>query len=508
MRQLARLKKMLAGVIAAAMVFTTGVSVASASETTDTTSEKGKITITGAIDGVSYDLYRIFDFEGSTVSDNGAYAEGVYKLSDKWSAFTSSYFTVNADGTLTFNNFKEETDAKVFAKEAMAFVSANGIAADYTREDADTDADSTIVFEGVELGYYLVDSSVGTLLSLDTTTTEASIAEKNEVPTVDKEVLDDYTGSDEYKKSNDAGVGDTVTFQVTIHAKAGAQNYVLHEVMSKGLSFNEITKVVLKNGDNVIDMTETFNEMKDQALTLNPTHEDGRVDTFDLSICQDCLDLITNDMDIVITYTATVTSDAVVDGSETNDVKLTYGDDHETEWDETTTYNYSFNLKKYSASDSTSANLAGAKFKLLLSDSDDAEAVKLVAMDDENTYRVATDDDSDTATIEEFTTTATGDIVIKGLDAGTYYLEETEAPSGYNKLTSRVKVIISRANDDADGNYFVNEREDHTVLIANGTGAVLPSTGGIGTTIFYIVGGILIIAALAWFIVRRKSENE
>lgn len=524
MKQLTRLKKIAASLLTAALVFTSVVGVAA--DTTDSSSSStgtGTITISNPISTADYDLYRIFDFEGSTVSDNGSYSEGVYKLSSKWSGFISDYFTENSDGTLTFNDFDDETDAKALAEEAFDYIeekknTEEEITADYTRSSRNfvssnnADGDLTFTFDPVELGYYLVDSSVGTLLSLDTTTTEAVIKEKNEEPTVEKEVLDNVTGtdSDKYGETNDAAIGDVVTFQATINYKVGAENYVFHDNMSEGLSFNGVDSMtaVMYKADGTL-IREVDHDQLEKAIDTNPS--DG--DTFDLTV-QECLDEITEDgYDgyILLTYSATVTSDALIAAdANTNDAKLTYGDDQTTEWDQTKTYVYQFELKKYSASDSTSSNLAGAKFSLLSTKDDLSTSMNLVKVDD-TTYRLATDDeiaDTNTETVTDFETVATGNITIKGLNAATYYLYEIAAPSGYNRLTSSVEVIISRQDSSASGSYLVNSSSDHVVPIANGTGSVLPSTGGIGTTIFYIVGGILIIAGLAWFIVRRKSDAE
>ena len=517
MKQLTRLKKIAASLLTAALVFTSVVGVAA--DTTDSSSSStgtGTITISNAVskNTVSYNLYRIFDFEGST-SSNGVYTEGVYKLSSKWSGFTSDYFKVNADNTLTFNNFTDESAAKAFAKEAFAYVSANSItvSADYTRKNAkeksNSDGTVTLTFSGVPLGYYLIDSSVGTLLSLDTTSSNATMTEKNEEPTVKKEVLDNVTGtdSDKYGKTNHAAIGDVVKFQATINCKVGAENYVFHDNMSEGLSFNGVNSMtaVMYKADGTL-IREVDHDKLAKAIDTDP--KDG--DTFDLTVGQEYLDEITKDgYDgyILLTYSATVTSDALIAAdANTNDAKLTYGDDQTTEWDQTKTYVYQFELKKYSASDSTSSNLAGAKFSLL---SENKVSMNLIKIDD-TTYRLATAAEVEAGkSVTEFETVAAGNTTVSGLNAAKYYLRETEAPSGYNRLTEDVEVVISRQDSSAvEKTYLVNSSSDRVVAIANGTGSVLPSTGGIGTTIFYIVGGILIIAGLAWFIVRRKSDAE
>ncbi|XME01271.1 SpaH/EbpB family LPXTG-anchored major pilin [Lachnospiraceae bacterium C1.1] len=510
MKQLTRLKKIAASLLTAALVFTSVVGVAA--DTTDSSSSStgtGTITISNAVskNTVSYNLYRIFDFEGST-SSNGVYTEGVYKLSSKWSGFESKYFKENSDKTLTFNNLTEST-VKAFAKEAFAYVSANSItvSADYTRKNAkeksNSDGTVTLTFSGVPLGYYLIDSSVGTLLSLDTTSSNATMTEKNEEPTVEKEVYD----ISDYADTNHAAIGDVVKFQATINCKVGAENYVFHDNMSEGLSFNGVNSMtaVMYKADGTL-IREVDHDKLAKAIDTDP--KDG--DTFDLTVGQEYLDEITKDgYDgyILLTYSATVTSDALIAAdANTNNAKLTYGDDQTTEWDQTKTYVYQFELKKYSASDSTSANLAGAKFSLL---SENKVSMNLIKIDD-TTYRLATAAEVEAGkSVTEFETVAAGNTTVSGLNAAKYYLRETEAPSGYNRLTEDVEVVISRQDSSAvEKTYLVNSSSDRVVAIANGTGSVLPSTGGIGTTIFYIVGGILIIAGLAWFIVRRKSDAE
>lgn len=499
MRQLGRLKKFFAGVLAAAMVFTTGVGVMAAETTADTTGS-GSITIENAIKDMTYDVYRVFDFEGSTKAKDGTYTNGVYKLSSEWAkaGFTSEYFDVNeTDNTLTFKGdfaltgtseaekAKKEAAAKKFAADALAYAkdASHKIAADASQK-ATTDK---VEFTGLALGYYLVDSSAGAALSLDTTTMHATIKEKNGTPTVDKKVKD---SAGNWDTSNDAGIGDTVEFKATVHAMNGAQNYVLHDTMSDGLTFGAVTKIT--------EGTKTLVEGTDYTVTST-----GLTDgcSFEVKFEESYLKTITSDTDIVVEYNATVNEKAVIAPSaNTNDIELQYGDNNRTTPSHTDTYVYKFNLHKYAAGDTASANLAGAKFRLL---DKDMKVIKLT-LSENGAYR------PDAAgTVEVFETKKDEEIVIVGLDEGQYYLEETEAPSGYNKLTDLVSVVISRADTTkaADGNYLVNKKDDHIVYIANNTGSLLPSTGGIGTTIFYLVGGLLIIGAFVSFIVRRKMAD-
>ena len=148
----------------------------------------------------------------------------------------------------------ENADPVAFAKAALAYAKdpTNSIVAEKSANAPDAtegSTTSTVTFEGLSLGYYLVDSSVGALCSLNTTAKEVEIQEKNGVPSVEKKVQED--SDDHWDKDNTADIGQTVNFQTTITAQAGAQNYVLHDKMDKGLTFNNDINVK-KNG-SVVD---------------------------------------------------------------------------------------------------------------------------------------------------------------------------------------------------------------------------------------------------------------
>jgi LPXTG-motif cell wall-anchored protein len=105
-----------------------------------------------------------------------------------------------------------------------------------------------------------------------------------------------------------------------------------------------------------------------------------------------------------------------------------------------------------------------------------------------------------------------GKVYVRGLDADAYTLTETEAPAGYNLLSAPVNVVVHRATENViDGNYYLSDDDNQNVNeigVINKTGSLLPSTGGMGTTLFYIIGGVLIIAGVAYFMVRRKADAE
>ena len=141
---------------------------------------------------------------------------------------------------------------------------------------------------------------------------------------------------------------------------------------------------------------------------------------------------------------------------------------------------------------------------LLYDASEGGNVINLVA-DGDNTYRVAVNSETGV----EIVTNATSKITIKGLTKGTYWLQETEAPQGYNGLTARVKVDLTSGNNVAtmDGITYTPEN-NAGIHIVNNTGTTLPSTGGMGTTLFYVIGGGLMVAAVVLLVTKKRMENK
>lgn len=440
--------------------------------------ETGSITIDNAVVGKTYTIYQILDLE-SYNKDSGAYA---YKATADWSAFINSgaikgtYVNVDAQGYVTW---AKDADVAAFAKLAQKYAADHNIANQGTKT-----ADSTTVeFTNLDLGYYLVDSTLGTICSLDTTNPSVTIKEKNAQPTVDKQVQENSNG--QWGESNDANIGDTVNFKTVISAKKGAQGYVLHDKMSEGLTINQGTVSVVGVDAN------------NYEVTYNCT--DGCA--FEIAFKQEYLDTITEDTSIVVTYSATLNEKAVIyPGPNTNETKLVYGEGSETTWDKTETFTYQFDLVKIKTDKTV---LDGAEFKLY----DAKTGGNEIALIDESNgvYRVATAAEKAAEGFVSATIKA-GKVTIKGLDSGTYYLEETKAPAGYNVLAERVEVKIDHANLTAtvEGDTYVSGG----VQVINQTGAELPSTGGIGTTIFYVVGGLLVVAAGVLLVTRKRMSKS
>ena len=464
-----------------------------------TASSKGTITIDNAVTDTIYNAYRIFDLE-SYDTDKNAYS---YKLNTKWENFpeysttidgkavsAADFFSVNSADYIEWKDAKKDAGAD-FAKLAKAFAGEKSIACDETK----TATDATVTFTNLTLGYYLVDTSLGSLCSLDTTASSVTIKEKNSDTTIEKKIV---ITDGEKVDSNSAGIGDTVNFSITITVKDGApKNYVLHDKLS-GLTFNS-NSLKVKIG------TTTLTPNTDYTLVTNPT--DG--DSFDVKFTDGKLQ--TNDV-VVVTYSATVATDAAIAGAgNTNKAKLEYNGKHSTE-EETTTYVWKLNVHKYTLnSTNDEVALSGAKFVLYRMDSGTQKYATLTG--DKIAGWVT--NKGDATTLE---TSGEGDILIEGLNVGTYYLEETEAPAGYNKLTEPIEVKITATPDTTGVSETVEykNQNDSTytpatnaiVKVLNKAGTQLPSTGGIGTTLFYVIGGGLMAVAAVLLVAKKRMNNK
>ena len=453
--------------------------------------ETGSITIKDAVVGQTYTIYQILDLESYNASAN-AYA---YKATTAWNTFINrddikgTYVEVDAQGYVTW---KGDADAAAFAKLAQKYAKDNSI----TNQGSVTATSTTVSFTGLDLGYYLVDTTLGTLCSLDTTNPNVTMEEKNEVPTNVKTVEEDSTGN--YGQKNDADIGQTVNFKSTITAQAGAENYVFHDTMSAGLTYTGVTGITL-NGTTVDASNYT---VVTEGLT------DGC--TFEVRFTQAFCDTLKANDQIVISYTATLNENAVIAGEgNPNTSTLSYGNSGDeshtpsgtTPPSETVTYTWDVDVFKYTKDGETEKALADAKFTLS-KNADGSNPIALVSKGN-NVYRVAKTGETDTVT--EITTDATGKFTIKGLDADTYYLTETAAPAGYNKLAGPVTIVIGE-NGVVNGTTEAPQGVDE-VKVLNQSGTELPSTGGIGTTIFYVLGGVLVVGAAVLLVTKKRMER-
>ena len=265
---------------------------------------------------------------------------------------------------------KEYSLAAEFAQNALAYAKANKIEPKATKiagAAAEGEKTTKVEFTDLAMGYYLVDSSTGALCSLDATTPDATVTEKNDEPTVDKEV-----------QEASANIGDTVHYTVTITAQAGAENYILHDTMSKGLTFNNDVTVVHKRGDvEIAGLTVG----KDYIVTPDSGEVEGNgSETFTVEFSNEYASSLEPGDTLVVTYTATINKDAEVVLTETNEAKLTYGDNNETTSDKTETKNFSIPVYKFGVEGGNNTGLAGAEFVLTKESYDSVDEAKGNAM--------------------------------------------------------------------------------------------------------------------------------
>ena len=444
---------------------------AAMSNNNDDSLTNGVITVKNAVEGQNYSVYRLLKLE-SYNTDTNAYR---YTVTTEWKTFIESaavkdvYMAIDEFGYVTW---VEGADAAEFAKLALKYAKDNSIAATATTTASVVGEDVVAKFESLKLGYYLLDSSLGALCGLDTTNPTTEIEEKNSDVTVEKEVKENSTNS--FGEKNDAKIGDIVEFKTTITVGKGAENYVLYDILSKGLT-------LLDSDNHKISVKVNGTEVDATNYTKTVNIENG---TFNIAFNNEYTKTLTPNTEIIVSYYAVLNEDAVVEGSgNLNETYVTYGDNNETTHDYTRTYTYSFNLKK---TDASGKELEGAEFRLY---ADEAATQEIfVAYDEEaGVYRVL-----ENATEGEVIKVGTA--TIEGLDHKDYYLKETKQPEGYNILTGVVTIAIN--GTDLSDTQTTDITETYKVFetsVVNNTGIELPSTGGAGTALFITVGMLLVL---------------
>ena len=474
--------------------------------------EKGTITINKAVDGQTYTIYKILDLESYDKTKN-LYS---YKPAKGWESFinrNTDYFIKNDYDGISWKANEGETEAQAqeractLAKNALEY--AKNPSNSITSIDSKTASSATVTFSDLDLGYYLVDSSVGALCSLNTTNSSANIQEKNGQPTVEKKVSStDGTG---YGETNDVNIGDTVYFQTIITAQAGAQDYVLHDTMDEGFTFTN--NIQVKLNDDLV-------QNQDYSIYLKNDETNKTTDecTFEIKFMKEFCDKLKENDKIYVTYTATLNSKAFIgiknDGSgNTNATKITYGaNNKESVESKTQTYTYQIPVFKYTGNDREP--LAGATFSLFTTETE-GDAIKLVQKTGTQDYRLLIKGESGVTEVTEITTTDTGKFWIQGLKPGNYWLEETAAPKGYNKLNKRIKIAVgAHGVITIDGTYnddngkVTGGKQEIEVGVENKSGTLLPHTGGAGTTMIYLVGALLVLGSGVVLASKRKSNSK
>ena len=436
--------------------------------------EKGTITINKAIVNESYNIYKVLDLETYDKVNN----HYIYRAASGWETFldgATDYLEArneNGDKYYVWKDGVDKSRAKEFAEKAYKYAKDNNITPTMTKKATST----SVVFDNLDLGYYLVDSSVGALLHLTTTNPTATVNEKNTLnPNVDKNVLENSTGV--YGKENDDMIGSTISYKTTITTGAGYGNYVLYDVMDKGLTFN-VNSVVVKIGDDVV-------EANNYVVKTNVTDY-----TFVIEFNDEFILKQPKNTNIDVYYTATLNKDAIIEGNgNKNETFLKYGNNIETDKKKTITYTYAFEIIK---TNKEGVELTGAEFILL---DKLGNEIKVILKDEETkTYRIATGN-------EIGVNIKAGKATIEGLDKDSYKLKEVVSPEGYNKLTSPVEFSVN-------GKTNVTIIERTRVNVINYTGSELPETGGIGTKLFITSGlSLVLICGLVLVTKLRLYKN-
>lgn len=467
----------------------------------------------------------------------------------------------NADRTATLSA-PEDDDAD--KNKVVSYTVTNKAGAEVKTGNttaSETGHYSKFTFEGLEPGYYLVVSSVGSNAIVGSTpdNRRPQVNEKNSVPTMTKDI-DKINDKDTVDKDNgDAGIGDKITYKLDITVpgtvvtytdaatgevkSTGAENYVIHDLTSKALTLKH-DSVVVKRGETVL-INGT-----DYDLTF-PTG-DGAHCSMEIAFKEAFLNTVVADDHIVVTYDAMINKNAI-GGTVGNTAYLAYGDGNAktpgagTGGDPTKddvdpdpnpkdppkpgVHVYEIDVYKYArtGTGNDATPLAGATFSLYKDGKADpiafvkiedskhprqmaagTDAAKAVEAD---RYRVAEAGEPDSVT--EIPTTAKGGLILQGLAAGKYTLRETNAPAGYNKLDKDIAVTINSVVKNSGGT-FANPEYMLTIdgtgvdnaSVQNAFGTQMPETGGIGTTILYIIGAVLVVGAVAFLVARKKAGDD
>ena len=481
------------------------------------------ITINNSTAGHTYEAYQIFTGDlatneaGNKVLSNIVWGSGVSEAGQ----------TALGDAAAKAETLKTEADAKAFAKAVAPYLTT-------AAGSANTVTDGKYVISGLAAGYYLVKDQDGSLTGDNDSYTEYIIqvvgnvtaTPKSDVPEVQKKVKDINDSTDttktDWQDSADYDIGDSIPFQLKATLADNVSSYttykvVFHDTLSKGLTYNNDAKVY-------IDGTET------NGFTVTATVNADGTTTLTVS-CDDVKALgAGNSSVITVEYTAKLNENAVLGSAgNPNEVYLKYSNNPnkseignnetgETPKDVVIVFTYKTIINKV---DSENKPLTGAAFKL----------EKLIK---------GKDGAADTwTTVKEFTVDeTTTSFTFSGLDDGQYKLTETKTPAGYNTIDP-IYFVIEATHDetadaptlktlnayltDANGNKHTEMKDGESVNIDLGTvdltagsitttvvnksGSELPSTGGIGTTIFYVLGGVLVLAAVVLLVTKKRMSG-
>lgn len=415
----------------------------------------------------------------------------------------------------------------------------------YIYTDPLADSESTIVGGGgaikiPEPGYYLIVDNIDIheddfyhaynsfLLVNDTHQGECNVIINHKVvkPTVEKEVYDndinDISSAGGWGSSADHAINEKFQFRLIAKLPASKDNgraydyydkytVCFNDTLSKGITFDNLDRVEITNGDGG-DPKEITDYTLDKDL-----HEAGLPSSFKLSIddVKTCVPDLNKGATITVTYTAHLndkaavnTADGASNGENKNSVYLQYSNNPRintsldwTPTSEVRVYTYQLNNTKYHDDDNSNNVLAGAGFRLYSDKAcNEAQEIKLKKNTDGTYSRYFGTEAGD-----EMISGNDGQFNVKGLDAGTYYLKETKTPDGYSACDNK-EIVISATHDV--NHVSLSGNLSNKIINKKAGGITLPSTGGIGTTLFYVVGGGLMVAAIVLLVTKKRMENK
>lgn len=425
-----------------------------------------------------------------------------------------------------------DDDSIAFARFVCHYLYSNG------------DPQSTIVGHGgaikiPEPGYYLIVDTINFndgdyyhaynsfLLVNDTHQGEYNVIINHKVvkPTVEKKVYDndnnDISSAGGWGSSADHAINEKFQFQLIAKLPAGrdegrAYDYykeyavLFNDTLSEGITYDKLDSVVINSNGHTYDITNDISK-----YTITESQNSFVVKIPDVKTCGAGLNL--NDgATITVTYTAHLNDNAAVNSTSgstdnKNKVQLQYSNNprNSAYWgftpeSEVRVYTYQLNNTKYRDDDTTGNELAGAGFRLY-SDKDctEEQEIKLKKNTTDGTYSPYFGADAG----DEMFSDEHGQFNVKGLDAGTYYLRETKTPDGYSACADK-KIVISATHTEYNVNLSGESNLNNKIINKKAGGITLPSTGGIGTTLFYVVGGGLMVAAIVLLVTKKRMENK
>lgn len=513
------------------------------------------ITVDG-VKGQTYTAYKIFDVTKSTSytkaadgtyyhdTDNNAYTteqpanyekDGdqavMYKQTDNYaysiapnsewlgvitdessgiytSKITGLTLTLSADGTKYVVTVGDGFNAVDFAKTLDQ--SKDGKTAAGTGTGDATTGQATI--NVTDPGYYFVDSSLGALCILHTAADTVTVNEKNALPTLAKTVQEDSTG--DYAATANADFNQEVNFKLTVNmgtefstglGTGNDADFVITDTLPAGMTY-KTDSLAINGWTKDTDYTVAY-ESKDFGDVLTITLRTAKLKT------------LASNASFDITYVATLDQDAVVAGNgNMNTATLTYNK-YTTAQAQATVYTYQIGgesegepiFKKVDGE--TQAAMPGVEFVLSKDVPTGGQTTTYYAVLDEiktgetvTSYKLK-DWTTTKANATKIVTDAKGGILVQGLDADTYILTETKTLDGYNLLTDTITVVIDNTGKVTYKLTSSTEQATEKITVENNTGTELPSTGGIGTTIFYVIGGILMVGAVILLITRKRMNG-